>query len=285
MPGKSDTDPDDTNVETSGDRYKLQGVARALRLLDLLADAGATGFTVTELSQQLETSKSSTFALLRTLVAHSYATEIQPGPRYRLGRAVIRLADSLTEGLGLTEIGRPVMQELTARTGWTTRLAVADNGFPVFIDRVDGPGTIRFHTQLGRRELPHHSAAGKAIMSALDAGRIRAIAQETGLPGRTRNTITTVDDLLADLATSRTRGFAIDDEEDDEGVFCLGAAFLDRTGTCLGSISVTGLKRDIPTWRVRELGESVRAHADDISIGLGGPTWHEYLAGGKAPTW
>lgn len=279
----SNVDPGSTNVDTAGgDRYKLQGITRALRLLDLLADAGASGFTVTELAQQLEASKSATFALVRTLVGQSYAAEIQPGPRYRLGRAVIRLADSLTEGLGLTEVCRPVMHELTAQTGWTTRLAVTDHDFPVFIDRVDGPGTIRFHTQLGRRELPHHSAAGKAIMSTLSVDHIRSIAAETGLPKRTRHTITNVDDLLADLATSRVRGFAIDDEEDDEGVFCVASAFLDRAGTCLGSISITGLKRDVPTWRVRELGESVRAHADNISTGFGGPQWHEYLTSNAA---
>ena len=285
MFGVNDSDSVSANAEAvNQDRYKLQSVTRALRLLDLLADAGATGFTVTELAQQLDASKSATFALLRTLVGQSYAAEVQPGPRYRLGRAVIRLADSLTEGLGLTEVCRPVMQELTAQTGWTTRLAVSDHGFPVFIDRVDGPGTIRFHTQLGRREFPHHSAAGKAIMSTLDAGQVRAISDETGLPSRTRHTITSIDDLLVDLATSRARGFAIDDEEDDEGVFCVGSAFLDRTGSCLGSISITGLKRDIPTWRVHELGESVRAHADTISIGFGGPRWHEYLTSSEAPS-
>jgi IclR family transcriptional regulator, acetate operon repressor len=260
------------------DRYALRGIGRALRLLDLLADAGGTGFTVTELANQLEASKSTTFALLRTLVAHSYATEIQPGPRYRLGRAVVRLADSLTNGLGLTDVCRPVMQDLTERTGWSTRLAVYDDGYPVFIDRVDGPGTIRFHTPLGRREFPHHSAAGKALLSTLPAATVQRIAAETGLPGRTRNTITDVADLLADLATSRERGFAIDDEEDDEGVFCVGAAFLGRDATCQGAISITGLKRDIAAWRVQELGDLVRAHADTISHGFGGPSWPEYLS-------
>ncbi|QJU55291.1 IclR family transcriptional regulator [Herbiconiux sp. KACC 21604] len=271
------TDSDSLQPNDPTDRYTLRSVSRALRLLDLLGEAGGTGFTVTELSAQLGASKSATFALLRTLVAQSYVSEVQPGPRYRLGRAVIRLADSLNEGLGLMDVCRPVMHELTARTGWTTRLAVADEGHPVFIDRVDGPGTIRFTTQLGRREFPHHSAAGKALLSTLSAEQVARIAAENGLPERTRHTITDVSTLMNDLSMSRERGYAIDDEEDDEGVYCVGAAFLGRDGSPLGSISITGLKRDITTWRARELGELVREHADKISNGFGGPSWQEYL--------
>lgn len=150
----------------------------------------------------MQASKSTTFALLHTLTSQSYVVEVPPGPRYRLGHAVIRLADSLTQSLGLTDICRPVMANLTAKTGWTTRVATFDDGYPIFVDRIDGPGTIRFHTPLGRRELPHHSAAGKAMLSTLPDQRIRAIAAETGLPVRTPHTITTVDDLLADVALS-----------------------------------------------------------------------------------
>lgn len=223
----------------------------------------------------MQASKSTTFALLHTLTSQSYVVEVPPGPRYRLGHAVIRLADSLTQSLGLTDICRPVMANLTAKTGWTTRVATFDDGYPIFVDRIDGPGTIRFHTPLGRRELPHHSAAGKAMLSTLPDQRIRAIAAETGLPVRTRHTITTVDDLLADVALSRRRGFTVDDEEDDDGVFCIGAAFSGRDGQCAGAISVTGLKIDVPS-RVQELGDLVRAHADQIAQGIGGRPWQAH---------
>ena len=264
------------NADSAGgaaDRYLLQGVARALRLLELLGDVDGAGLTVTEVSRQLPASKSAAFALLHTLTVHGYVAEVAPGPRYRLGPSVIRLGDRVTQGMPLIEICRPIMQELTAKTGWTSRVAVFDNGYPVFLDRVEGTGTIRFYTPLGQRELPHRSAAGKAMLATLPDDRIRSISEEAGLPRRTRHTITSIDDLLADIALCRQRGFAVDDEEGDDGVFCVGAAFLGRDHHCAGAVSITGLKVDIPSWQMHELGRTVREHADQMALGLGGRRW------------
>jgi IclR family acetate operon transcriptional repressor len=143
----------------------------------------------------------------------------------------------------------------------------------VFIERVDGPGSVRFHTPLGLREAPHATAAGKAILATLPQQRVLAICAETGLARRTPHTITDTGTLLSALAAIRRRGFAVDDEEDNEGVFCVGAAFFDHHGVCAGAISVTGIKRDLPTWRVEELGETLRRHADRVSLLLGGATY------------
>ena len=116
--------------------------------------------------------------------------------------------------------------ELADLTKMTSRLAICDDGFPVFIERVDGPGSVRFHTPLGQREMPHASAAGKAILATMTEQQVRDLCAQTGLRRRTGHTITDVDSLLANLALVRSHGFAIDDEEDAEGIFCLGAAIL-----------------------------------------------------------
>jgi DNA-binding IclR family transcriptional regulator len=63
----------------------------------------------------------------------------------------------------------------------------------------------------------------------------------------------------------------IDDEEDCEGVFCVGAAVHDRAGGCVAAISGTGLKLNRPTWRMDELGLAIRDAADQITAALGGP--------------
>lgn len=255
-------------------RYVVQSVARCLRLLDLLGEHAALGLSVTEAARLLGASKSATFAVLQTLIADDFVVEVAPGPRYRLGPAILRLADCQTRSMPLIEAVRPVMQELTGETGWTSRLAVSEQGYALFIDRVDGGGTIRFFTPLGRREMPHHSAAGKAMLAAADEDQVRAIVAETGLPERTQHTITDVDALLQDLALIRERGFAIDDEEDDVGVLCVGAAFAGRDGTCAGAVSITGLKSGVPTWRVQELGRLVRSHADRMADVIGGRPGH-----------
>ena len=262
--------PAGDNPDGPAGRYTVRSVARALRLVEVVADGPGDGLTLSDLARALAASKSATLSLARTLVGFGYLREIRPGPRYALGAALLRLGDIARQQLPLGEVCRPILEELADATEMTSRVAVSDQGYPVFIDRVDGPGSVRFHAPLGQREIPYASAAGKAILATLDTGAVRAICAQTGLRPRTARTITDIDSLLDDLALARRQGFAIDDEEDAEGIFCAGAAFFAHDGACAGAVSVTGIKRDLPAWRVDELGRTVRASADRVSQLLGG---------------
>ena len=151
------------------------------------------------------------------------------------------------------------------------RLAVSEDGYPVCVERVDGPGMVRFHVPVGRREPPPATAAGKAVLAMLDRDRVLEICAETGLLRCTSHTIIETDRLLEDLAGFRQRGYAIDDEEEVYGVFCVGALFFDHSGACAGAISVTGIKQDLPDWRLAEPGRLIRRIADQASALPGGP--------------
>lgn len=261
--------PNPAGVEPAS-RYTVGSVARALRLLEAIADGPAEGLTLSEISRELGTSKSTAFALVHTLADQGYLRAVDPGPRYLLGLALVRLGDVSADRLPLGPLCRPILHELSARTGLTTRAAVNDDSQPMFVERVDAPGAIRFHTPLGVPELAHVSSAGKAILAALPDEEVRALLGQAGMPRRTPKTITDLDELLADLAATRRRGYAVDDEEDVEGVFCVGAAFYDHAGACAGAISATGIKRDLPPRAVEDLGQAVRAAADQVTALLRG---------------
>ena len=128
----------------------------------------------------------------------------------------------------MTTIGQKVLEALTARCGLASRLAVLDDGYVVALLPVDGPGPVQLSTYLGRRDLPHCSGVGKAILGRLSAPEVDAIVKRIRLPRRTPHTITTVTALRRQLGVVRRQGNALDDEEDHEGVFCVGAAFCDR---------------------------------------------------------
>jgi IclR family transcriptional regulator, acetate operon repressor len=257
----------------SGDeRYRLQSVDRALDALEALAAAGQSGLTLTEVADGLSVSKSTAFSLLYTLVARGYAAESgdRRSRRYRLGMALAKLGDAAEEQSPLVSLARPVLQAVTDATGLTSRLVVPDGAYAVAVARIDAPGTVRFASYLGTREYPHCTSAGKALLAALPPDRARAVAAEAGLPARTPRTITDLDALSRDLELTATRGYAIDDEEDCEGVFCVGSAVYDRTGGCVAAISGTGLKLNRPTWQVDELGVAIRDAADQLTRALGG---------------
>lgn len=262
-------------------RYTVKSVARALRLVGIAADGPAEGQTLSELAAALGISKSSTLALARTLEAAGFLRETRPGPRYTLGTALIRLGDIVGRQLPLGDLCRPLLDELSETTKMTARIAVAEAGYPVFIARVDGPGSVRFYTPLGQREVPYASAAGKAILCTMPEPEIRRVCAEAGIgmAPRTAHTITDVGTLLGNLAGARRLGFAVDDEEDAEGVFCAGAAFFGHDGSCAGAVSVTGIKGDLPAWRVDELGRAVRSYADKVSALLGGAPYSAPGAG------
>ena len=253
----------------------MQSVERALRLVDRAAESAPDGLSLNQAAQALGVAKSTAFNLLKTLVAHGYLREERPGHRYFLGMSLMRLGDLVGQQLPVTEISRPLLRELTDATGLTSRVAVVDDGCPVFLERVDGPGMVRFHAPLGCREAPHASAAGKSILATYDEERVRQICQARGLVAHTRSTITDIEALLADLEQTRARGFAIDDEEEAEGVFCVGAAFMDHQNRCVGALSVTGIRAEVPAWRVLHIGELVREHADRLTRKMSG--WSDEL--------
>jgi IclR family acetate operon transcriptional repressor len=255
------------------DRYRVKSVDRAVTVLEALGDAGADGLTVSDVGKAVGVSKSTAFALLATLLDRGFVADSGEGAsrRYRLGMALARLGDRVVAQTGVRDVAMPVLRELTEATGLTSRLAVLEDGWAVVIGRVDAPGAVRFTSQLGQRELPHSSGVGKALLATLPEDRVRELVTATGMPRRTDKTLTDIDVLLRDLAGTRDRGYAVDDEEDAEGVFCVGATFTDHRGQVVGGISVTGLKLDLPAWRIHQLGEAVRARADRIAVALGAP--------------
>lgn len=55
-----------------------------------------------------------------------------------------------------------------------------------------------------------------------------------------------------------------------EGVFCVAATFLDHAGRCAGAVSATGIRSDMPAWRLEELGQTIRSSADQVAGVLAG---------------
>ena len=211
-------------LKTEPSATQVASVARALELVELVVQGPAEGLSLAEISRTINRSKSATLATLRTLVDFGYLRIIEPGPKYLPGMTLIRFGDLTAVKDPLSAIARPILAKLSEESGLTIRVARNVGGFPIFIERVDGPGVVRFHTPLGARELPHVSSAGKAILAELSDEEIREVARECGLVPRTKKTITTVPELMIEIEKVRRDGFAIDDEEDVQGIYCIGVS-------------------------------------------------------------
>ncbi len=261
----------DRNGDAS-DRYKVQSVARALHMLELLAEPpGDDGLGVTEIADATGLSKSAAFAVLQTLLDGGYVADSGTGQqrRYHLGRALTRLGDRARSQTPLREIALPVLRRLAEELRLSVRLGVLLEDGVAVIERVDAPGGLRIDLRMGDRELLHTTAVGKAILAAGTDQEAKAMLGSRALIRRTPNSITDIDALLAHLDTIRARGYAVDDEEDYEGIICIGAAIRDHTDRATAALSVTTLKAGLTAEHLATLGTSLVGGAAEISTALG----------------
>lgn len=258
---------------TDDERYRVQSLGRALDLLDRIADSGPAGARLTDLARDIGLSKPAAYAILATLRARGVVTDFGEGMtrRYRLGLSLLRLGDLAASNTGLADIAMPILRDLTQEIGMTSRVAMMDDGFAVVIGRVDAPGAIRFDAALGRRERPHCSGVGKVLLAAMPRPKALELVERVGHAMRTPNTLSTLPALTADLDQIATRHYAIDDEEDHEGIICVAASIFGRAGDAVGAISVTTLKQLLPLDSVPAIAGPLVRHADLISQALGGP--------------
>jgi IclR family transcriptional regulator, acetate operon repressor len=267
-------------MDSTNDRYRVQSLGRGLDLLNHIAERGREGGRLSDLARELCLSKAACYAMLQTLIAHGFVTDRGKGTarRYRLGMTLARLGEQMIDSIALPEVAVPVLRDLTAELSLTSRVAVFDEGHAVVVGRVDAPGAIRFDAALGRRELPHCTAVGKALLASLQPKEAKEILARTGMPRRTPQTITSMTALMKELSRIGRCGYAIDDEEDTEGVQCIGTCVFDRSGKAAGAISVTGLKQRSRDGDLGGIAATVIRHADRISQELGGPTVAEVWA-------
>lgn len=260
------------NSARGDDRYLVRSVARAAEVLDVLASAGpGAGLSVTEVAAAAKMSKSAAFATLYTLGQYGLAADDGEGMnrRYRLGMGLVRLGSTARRQIALQDVARPFLTDLTRETRLTSRLAVPEGDAAVVIDQESDGVPHRFELQMGMRELPHCTGLGKAILAQVDDDEVIEILARTGMPRRTPHTITSAREMLTHLATVREQGYAIDDEEDAEGIFCIGSAIRDADDACVAAVSITGLKLEQTTAQLSTLGEQVRRCAERISAALG----------------
>jgi IclR family acetate operon transcriptional repressor len=245
----------------------VQSVVRSLDLLDAL---GSESLGLVALAERTGLQPSTAYRLLGTLQRRGYVSRNLHTGQFRIGHRLLELAalaTSASETLRATV--RPHLEQLRDVTDETANLVVLDQLSIVYIDQVESPRAIRMFTSIGRRVPLHASAAGKAIL-AISSEALLNDRASAGLDRLTRNTLGSRQPLEQDLATTRDRGFAVDNEEYELGVVCVAAVIIGPDGGPAGAISVSG-----PTERMRDadlarLGKLVRRHAAEASSELGG---------------
>jgi IclR family acetate operon transcriptional repressor len=205
------------DVPTKGGVQSLQ---RAFGLLELVA-AQRGAMSISELSAASGLAPATLHRLARTLVDLGYLRQ-EPSRRYALGPRLFLLAES--SSAMLDSVAQPHLVHLVEEIGETANLAMLDGDQVAYVAQAPGRHSMRMFTEVGRRVLPHCTAVGKALLALSADAEVRALLARTGLPRHTPHTLTDPDDLLAQLALVRGRGYAMDEGEQEVGVRCVAVA-------------------------------------------------------------
>lgn len=215
---------------------KTVEIIYALRELD--------GARVSELADHLGIATSTVHAHLATLKANEFV--VTEGDVYHLGMRFLQLgkyAQRRREGYVLAD---EYTKKLVEETGYRAIFLVEEHGQGVFIHMYSGEHPPWMHTDAGQRAPLHPLAAGKAILAFYPESRVFEILREQGMSRQTRNTITTPDAFLDELAEVRQTGVAFNDCENVEGIRAIGVPARAPSGEVIGSFSISGPKDTMP---------------------------------------
>lgn len=249
----------------------VQSIVRAAKILEILAEEEDLG--VTEISKALALHKSTVHRILSTLVALGYVEQNQETEKYCLGMKLLFLGGTILDRMDIRKESRVYLKELAEEVKETAHLVIPDGYKALYIDKWEGNKTIRMYSKIGRRAPMHASAVGKAILAFSSKEYVEKVIDQ-GLKKYTSNTIIDPEQLKSHLEKISQLGFAIDDEENEKGIRCIGAPIFDYTGEVVGAISLSGPTINVTKAEVKPLSVKVINCANKISRRMG---WSERL--------
>lgn len=238
----------------------LQSLSRGLTVLDYLV-ASRVPVRLTDVAAHLGVDKSNASHLLRTLVAANYAEQVE-GRKYRATQKIQPASGpSLEDIIACRSRLHGTLQELVQATGECAHMAVLVGTRVWYVDKIDSPLPLKVDHPIGSLAPLHCTALGKAFLAFGEP-------KETGpLEAHTSHTITRKPSLEAEIAATRKRGFAVDDEEFSQGIRCAAAPIYDPSGRMVAAIGLSGPTARIDKNRLTELGAIVLDRARVQSSG------------------
>src|SRR5699024_747386 len=222
----------------------INAVQTTFDILHVLQRLGGAG--VTEVATETGFTKGTVHNHLSTLAHNGYVVK-DTNDRYQIGLRFMDLAYHARERVTVYDLVREEVDKPAERGGEMALFTVEEHGKGICVYRELGPESIQPYLHVGHRNELHHTAVGKAILAALPDERVAEILAASGLPERTKNTVTDPDTLLAELETVRERGIAYNRGETITGLAGVGAPIIGPDGIVVGAISIIG-----PTSRLED---------------------------------
>jgi DNA-binding IclR family transcriptional regulator len=240
-------------------KSSIQVIDRMMSLIDSLARHPSPA-NLKQLASETALHPSTAHRILAVMVENRLVDRIEPGT-YRLGIRLLELGNLVRTRLNVRQEALPFMQQLHDELKETVNLSVRQGDEVVYVERVSSSGQMMRVVQIvGTRAPLHVTAVGKVFLAEDGVDAAAQYAQRNGLARLTDHTLADPALLAAELAQVRAQGYAIDREEAEKGVSCIGAGIRDDDGRLVAGLSVSAPSDRLdPAWagRVRDAAERV----------------------------
>lgn len=258
-------EPPSTQRKLGGQALSPTVLDRGLDVLEALL-AEAPSASLDSLAARVGMPKPTLHRILATLVRRGYAVQTLRGT-YGPGAQVFTGAGWAHRAIDYSQISRPFLQQLRERTNDTVHFGLRIGDEVIYTEKLEAHRPYRMVSRIGTRLSLHCTAIGKVILAY--SSDSATLLETLSLPRHTSNTITDMTVLAEALHSIRLHGFAIDDEENEDGVRCVGAPVFDYRGEAIGAISVSAPAILLDSNAAVALAPEVIAAAGGLSVALG----------------
>ena len=221
--------------------------------------------TIAEIARRLKLPKATAHRYASSLVSAGLMSQNEDGT-YALGFRLIGLGALARENLPLATVCGPAVQWLATETGEAVMLGVPDwvAGETVIVDRrIESQQVLSVLAPVGGRTVIRSGLLSKALLMGLSAEDAAAFLDGAVFEPLTENTVTDVDELLAQLVESRERGYVLEENEVVPHVSGVGVPVQIDGGRPAGAIAIIGPTTRIKG-RIHELGETLRDATQEL---------------------
>ncbi|MEJ5378521.1 MAG: IclR family transcriptional regulator [bacterium] len=220
------------------DRDRLQSLEKGLMILELLSKKGSPA-KLELLAQMSGIKKTSCFRVLKTLTHAGFLVRDPDAKSYWLGPKTILVGLAGLGSQGVREVALPFMRDLREKTGATVNLGMLMGTDVVFVERLQSAHIMESSLRVGSRLPAHCSSMGKAILAFQPNEEVEGILGQLNFERRTAKTITDKESFQIELQTVRERGFALNNEELEDGLFAVAGPLRDHTGKAVAAMNVS----------------------------------------------
>lgn len=245
----------------------VNSIIRAISLLKTLAEGGEKGGT--ELAEQVKLHKSTVSRLLSTLAGEGFVEKNPENGKYRLGLTLFELGMAYSSQLDLRTQAHPYLKRIMEETGEVAHLGILHGTEVVYLDKVESNYSLSMISRIGARVSVHSTAMGKAMLAYMKEEKKNGLLQALDFKVYTENTLKTELHLEEELEEIRKRGYAVDEEENEQGIRCVGVPVLDYTGEVAAAISVSGPTVRIIKEKVPHIAATLMQASQELSRSMG----------------